>query len=249
MFKTKLLLAALTLCALTFFTNCSKSGDASPSVPIPVADFSFSGNGLAPSTVTFTNTSAPISSGLSYVWDFGDGSATSTVESPSHTYTQGGTYTVKLTAKNSAGSNSYTKSVTILTPVLAKITSVKIVAMPFTNTSGGTWDLTSGPDIYFTLNGATGSILHQSSPVINDMLATQIPFTWTLTTPFAIANAAFPTQYSINIWDDDSPLTADAIGGYYFKMSDYVAAGYPTTILLQSSSSASLKIQLTVQWQ
>jgi len=48
-----------------------------------------------PVTVKFTNTTTNASS---YSWDFGDGTAASTDKDPSHTYTQAGTYTVKLTS-------------------------------------------------------------------------------------------------------------------------------------------------------
>lgn len=49
-----------------------------------------------------------------YSWDFGDGT-TSTEEQPEHTYTQPGTYTIKLTArsKNGKKENTQIKSVTI----------------------------------------------------------------------------------------------------------------------------------------
>ncbi len=47
-----------------------------------------------PSTISFTNTTTY---GATYQWDFGDGT-TSTQVNPSHTYTQAGTYTVKLSA-------------------------------------------------------------------------------------------------------------------------------------------------------
>ena len=44
--------------------------------------------------------------GLSYEWDFGDGSAHSTEADPAHTYTQPGVYTAKLTVTYSDGSTS-----------------------------------------------------------------------------------------------------------------------------------------------
>ncbi len=49
-------------------------------------------------TVNFQNATQ----GVSYVWNFGDGN-TSTEANPSHTYTRYGTYSVQLTATNSAG--------------------------------------------------------------------------------------------------------------------------------------------------
>lgn len=50
-------------------------------------------SGFAPITTVFTNTSA--SGYTSVLWDFGDG-VTSTVDSPTHTYTTNGAYTVTL---------------------------------------------------------------------------------------------------------------------------------------------------------
>jgi PKD repeat protein len=49
-------------------------------------------------TIAFTNESANASA---YIWDFGDGN-TATATSPSHTYTTGGIYMVKLIAVNAA---------------------------------------------------------------------------------------------------------------------------------------------------
>ena len=55
-------------------------------------------SGCAPLTVDFTNTS---NNGLTFVWNFGDGSAIDTSYSPVHTFTAGGVYTVSLSAANS----------------------------------------------------------------------------------------------------------------------------------------------------
>lgn len=62
-------------------------------------------------SVTFTaNTGG--SEPFSYQWDFGDGQS-STEASPSHTYTQMGTYTVTLTLTNDAGSDSRTTTMNV----------------------------------------------------------------------------------------------------------------------------------------
>ncbi len=62
-------------------------------------------------SVTFTaNTDG--SEPFSYLWDFGDGQS-STEASPSHTYTQGGAYTVTLTLTNDAGRDSRTATVNV----------------------------------------------------------------------------------------------------------------------------------------
>ncbi len=54
-------------------------------------------SGCAPLTVNFTNTSY---NGLTFVWNYGDGSAVDTSYSPSHTFTTAGTFTVTLAAAN-----------------------------------------------------------------------------------------------------------------------------------------------------
>ncbi len=63
--------------------------------------------GTAPATFDFTD----LSSGgpTAWSWNFGD-STTSTVKNPTHTYNSYGQYTVALTATNSAGSNTCTKT-------------------------------------------------------------------------------------------------------------------------------------------
>ena len=75
--------------------------------PRPVADFSGTPReGFAPLTVQFTDLSS--NTPTSWNWDFGDGGA-STEQNPSHTYGAAGTYTVKLTATNDAGSDTKEK--------------------------------------------------------------------------------------------------------------------------------------------
>ncbi|WNY23344.1 hypothetical protein MmiHf6_06510 [Methanimicrococcus hongohii] len=74
---------------------------------VPVADFSGTPtSGVGPLSVQFTDKSQ--GSSLTYSWDFGDGT-TSTSKDPKHTYSAEGTYTVKLTVKNTYGENTATK--------------------------------------------------------------------------------------------------------------------------------------------
>ena len=71
------------------------------------ADFTFEISDLE---TTFTNTS---NNATSYEWDFGDNTGTSTEANPSYTYSQGGSYTVQLTAHNGNESSIITKNVTV----------------------------------------------------------------------------------------------------------------------------------------
>ncbi|WP_321423207.1 NosD domain-containing protein [uncultured Methanobacterium sp.] len=79
------------------------------SVPVaPVANFTATPtSGVEPVDVQFTDNSS--NNPTSWAWDFGDG-ATSTEKNPNHTYTTPGTYTVTLTATNSAGNNTLTQT-------------------------------------------------------------------------------------------------------------------------------------------
>ena len=59
-------------------------------------------NGCAPFTVDFNNVST---GAVDYIWDFGDGSAGSTVFEPTHTFVLPGTYSVQLVAIDSNSCN------------------------------------------------------------------------------------------------------------------------------------------------
>jgi PKD repeat protein len=90
--------------------------------------------GPAPLSVGFTDTSN--NTPTSWKWKFGD-DATSTDQNPTHKYTEPGTYTVSLTAKNSAGSNT-TKMTDYITVTLVGVPVVSFTAdmrsgtIPFT---------------------------------------------------------------------------------------------------------------------
>jgi hypothetical protein len=74
----------------------------------PIANFvAVPTSGKKPLTVRFTDTSIPQGCPvLTWDWDFGDGTANSSVQNPSHVYTKQGTYAVKLIVTSAAGSDS-----------------------------------------------------------------------------------------------------------------------------------------------
>ncbi len=71
-------------------------------LPAPAIAFDAvdTGKCVAPMLVTFNNKTPD---GVSYVWDFGDSTATSTEVSPTHNYTKGGDYDVSLIAAGANG--------------------------------------------------------------------------------------------------------------------------------------------------
>jgi parallel beta-helix repeat protein/predicted outer membrane repeat protein len=148
-----LLLATITL---TLIAGCGKTEKNYITVTEPalVADFSATPtSGTAPLTVQFTDTST--NSPTSWEWDFdNDGTTDSTVQNPSYIYTTSGTYTVKLTAINSGGSDDeikvgYITTVNPPAPVAdftgAPTSGTVPLTVNFTDTSTGTvtswsWD-------------------------------------------------------------------------------------------------------------
>lgn len=128
----------------------------------PVTNFTSNvTTGSSPLTVKFNDTST--GTPFSWVWNFGDG-ANSTVQNPTHTYSKVGSYTVTLTATNSVGSNTTTKTNYItVTPAgpkpVANFTSnVKSGNVPlkvtFTDKSTGSptsWKWSFGDGTYSTV--------------------------------------------------------------------------------------------------
>jgi PKD repeat protein len=135
---------------------------ASPAAVTPVANFvGTPTSGALPLTVAFTDIST--NTPTSWIWNFGDGSS-SNYKNPDHTYTTAGTYTVTLTATNSAGSNSLTRtnyiSVTsgVVTPVANFVgtptSGTAPLTVTFTDSSTNTptsWSWSFGDGSFSTL--------------------------------------------------------------------------------------------------
>ena len=77
---------------------------------LPVAKFAALPNtGEAPLTVNFRDFSLPGTADIvSWQWDFGDSTVDSLVQNPSHTYSQAGTYSVRLKIRTAIGTDTKT---------------------------------------------------------------------------------------------------------------------------------------------
>jgi uncharacterized repeat protein (TIGR01451 family) len=110
---------------------------ASPTYSLapPVASFTFSA-ARAGSPLTFTDTSTP--QATSWLWIFDDG-GTSTLQSPTHTFTVAGTHRVALIASNGSGSSQAIQDV----PVAAATAGAVVVssARAFSTRDGERWTL------------------------------------------------------------------------------------------------------------
>ena len=98
--------------------GCSEADSISVTISqIPQADFFFSSpnNDL---NYQFTNNTQPNDPSVSYVWDFGDGSPTSTDANPTHQFSGGGPFTITLVATNLCGSDTFIVTFTDVEPLL-----------------------------------------------------------------------------------------------------------------------------------
>ena len=138
----------------------------------PVASFSTNTtSGKIPLSVQFTDSST--NTPTSWLWQWDDGTANGTTQSPIHTFTVAGTYHVNLTATNSAGSNlssSTTITAQPLTPPVADFYANTTTGNPgatiaFTDLSTNTpnaWLWQYGD---LTTNGTTKNVTHIYSNV------------------------------------------------------------------------------------
>ena len=109
-------------------------------------------------SVSFNNTS----NGVTYIWDFGDGSPTSSVVSPTHFYTATGIYIVSLTAIDSASCN-------IIDSTFITIT---VLASPSAS-AGNDTTVCSGP-VQLTASGGTTYLWTPSIGLSNPNIANPI---------------------------------------------------------------------------
>ncbi|WP_258104085.1 PKD domain-containing protein [Marinoscillum sp. MHG1-6] len=113
------ILWSVLITSLTLLVSCKdeepgKDGDGNGGTN-PIASFQFEISESNYLEVTFTNFSQ---NATSYAWDFGD-EGSSAEESPVYSYADTGTYVVKLTAINDAGTHTFEKTIEITDPEAA----------------------------------------------------------------------------------------------------------------------------------
>lgn len=118
--------------------------------PIPIADFNIVSDSICQNTsAVFVNNSTP---GMSYEWNFGDGS-TSTTANPSHQYPSPGNYTVELIVTSPFScADTLTKDILVQPIPVAQFSAITVCLgyeTQFTNQSTGdptqwNWDFGNG---------------------------------------------------------------------------------------------------------
>lgn len=107
-----------TVRLIAFSNGCARAFTRANyiTIPPPISKFDFAVSCTNKRQVTFTNLSKvnpALIPAPSYVWDFGDGSATSNAVNPVHIYPGDNSYTVTLTVTNGGCSHSSNKTVNI----------------------------------------------------------------------------------------------------------------------------------------
>jgi gliding motility-associated-like protein len=144
-------------------------------LPITIADFTLPPVVCIPTPVNFNNTSHTGGTGLTFLWNFGDGT-TSSQQNPSHNYSQSGLYNVTLIASDAGTCNmsdTIIKQVLVLSNSSDSIPKAEICLGGFTQI--GILPI-SDPSITYQWLPAT----YLSNPTINNPIA-HPPSTMTFT--------------------------------------------------------------------
>lgn len=180
-------------------------------------------------SITWCN--GPIS-GASYVWNWGDGSANSYTQLPSHTYTSSGTYNITLTVSNSMGSQSMTKQ-------------IHVNALPVKPNVSGSFNNCKLTNTYTITNEQSGATYNWSATYCNTIppgSASSKTITW-----FNNTNFPNPPLYdSIRIITNDGCIDTS-----YFRVWECcLKQGNPTysdTVLTNSISSRQFYVNGNIQ--
>jgi len=157
-------------------------------------------SGTAPLTVTFTDESTGTAP-LTYAWDFNnDGTVDSTEQNPSYEYSAAGTYSVKLTVTNSAGSDDEIKTdyISVSTTPSEILDPPDLTVDNSDNTVGQAIDITFVDDVAWraAITGISvgGSALSESQYTVTEGNINIVADVFTAAGDYAIAVQA--TGYS-----------------------------------------------------
>lgn len=180
-----------------------------------------------PNPVLFNNTSVTQGSGY-YYWDFGDGSPTSEIFSPSHTYTTDGNFTVQLIAIDSFACNAVDTTTTVIQVVIPPTVSI-LPPNPYCPGGSTQLEAIGLPAYQYLWSPLTGL----SQPTI----------------PNPIASPGISTLYYVVVTDVTGCTAADSIQVVVFP-DMYVDAGPNVTVPIGSSAQllSTIPNATTVLW-
>ena len=238
--------------------------------PGPVASF-MAGSVCLGETVHFTNTST---GATSYLWDFGDGTGTSTLQNPTHVYTLGNTFTITLISSDGSCADTITQTVTVNpAPVVlfsaSATTACDSLTVVFTNNTTGAasynWDFGDGffstdvnpihtynvPGIYsVTLNEILGICISSQTSIglisIYETPHVTVSASQTILCPNDCVNFTSTSTGSPNMWAWNFPGASTSISSAENPLNIcYPSTGTFTVVLTVSNDNCSSSQTLT----
>lgn len=229
---------------------------------MPVPNFTFTDQ-CAKTAVNFNNTSNIGSGSISgYVWDFGDTSGTSTTTSPSHTYTNPGTFPVKLIATSNNGCiDSITQNVTIYALPVTDFTFdsvclgnqtcfTDLTTVQNSNVSGWQWvfgdgsptDTTSNPcHTYATAGSFNVTLITKTAQGCTGTQNYTVPVNALPIADFSTANVC---QADAAMFKDLSTIPADSIVNWQWDFGNGSGTSTQKNPSYQYPSSGTYTVQL-----
>ncbi|NVO02169.1 MAG: PKD domain-containing protein [Bacteroidetes bacterium] len=178
--------------------------------PAPIAEYSYTPDyGVAPLLVEFTNLTNQTNY---FLWNFGDGSSTVSLENPNHTFTENGVYEVQFITTNLYGCKD-----TIIHEISVIPSSIDIALTKLTTTQINNFIKTSVNLVNLGTRNITNldltTTLHQSNPIKENWIGLLKPgesMTYNFTSEIEINPNKFPDYICAkvkisNILKDDNP--------------------------------------------
>lgn len=146
---------------------------------VPVANFTAPPTCLGqPTAFTDVSTGTPVS----WLWDFGDGTATTTVHHPTHTFAATGTYTIQMIAYGGSGCSDTVSHTVTVTPIP---TADFVFASACTHDTTFFISTSLGSPDTFTWNFGDGTTDNTNNPTPNHIYHTAGTYNVTLTAGYS----------------------------------------------------------------
>ncbi|HLG35835.1 MAG TPA: calcium-binding EGF-like domain-containing protein, partial [Bacteroidia bacterium] len=124
---------------------------------------------------------------------------------------------------------------TLMTPSSVTVSKIILNSYPVLG-----YDFSNGPDVFLSINPGAGASDVQFTGITTDATGSAITFTNNF--PYTFSSPS--TNYTIGVWDYDTPDPDDIMDAVYFTPNNY-SGGFPSTFTVTGSS---ISMTLYVSW-